>query len=103
MRIITESKLRDFWVVKDAGEGSRREKSMRAWIAVLRRAKWENFFDVRETFNHADVYGKCTIFDIGGNKYRVVATVAFGIGVVYIRAVLTHAECNTKDWQPDCK
>ncbi len=103
MRIITEKKLRDFWAVKDATESRRREKVMREWITVVRRARWDNFLAVRATFNHADVFGKCTIFDVGGNKYRIIAKVAFGIGVIFIRDVLTHAEYDRTDWEHDCK
>lgn len=103
MRIITERRLREFCEAVDGAEKSRRQKVMKEWIAVAKNADWSNFSDVRQTFNHADIYSACTIFDVGGNKYRIIAKVAFGIKVIFIRAVLTHAEYVTKDWQPDCK
>lgn len=103
MRIITERKFKEFWESADGAERLRRQRAMNTWIAVVRKADWGNFSDIRQTFNHSDVYGTCTIFDVGGNKYRIVAKAAFGMKALFIRAVLTHAEYNRKDWQPDCK
>lgn len=76
---------------------------MREWIKVARAGDWENFSDVRNTFNHADIYGSCIIFDVGGNKYRIIAKTAYRIKVIFIRDVLTHNEYDKKKWQSDCK
>lgn len=102
MRIITERKLREFWQGPETSESKRRERPLRDWISVVRNADWDNFADVRRTFNHCDVYCTCTIFDVGGNKYRVIAKVAYRIKVVFIRFVLTHQEYDENEWQPDC-
>ena len=102
MRIISEKHLRNFWDSADRSEGAKREKAMREWIAVVRKADWKDFADIRRTFNHSDICGNCTIFDVGGNKYRIIAKVAFGIQIVFIRFVLTHAEYYEKKWQADC-
>jgi mRNA interferase HigB len=103
MRIISEKRLRGFWQAA-SGKGSRtREKVMRQWMAVVKKARWQTFSDIRGTFNHADIYGSCTIFDVGGNKYRIIAKVAFGIKVVFIRRVLTHAEYDENIWRSDCR
>lgn len=98
MRIITEKKIREFWV-----KPPKSEAVMREWTKTVKQADWSNFSDVRKTFNHADVYGNCTIFDVGGNKYRIIAKVAYRIKVVFIRFVLTHEEYDEKHWQADCK
>lgn len=98
MRIISERKLRDFWQ-----KNPEAENAMREWIATVKLADWSNFSDVRKTFNHSDIYGNCTIFDVGGNKYRIIAKVAYQIKVVFIRFVLTHKEYDEKKWQADCK
>ena len=76
---------------------------MREWIQIVRLADWNNFADVRNTFNHADVFGRCAIFDVGGNKYRIIGKVAYGIKVVFIRSVLTHSDYDRRKWQSDCK
>lgn len=98
MRIISEKRLRDFWQKNSAAENA-----MREWIMTVKLADWNNFSDVRKTFNHSDIFGGCTIFDVGGNKYRIIAKAAFQIKVVFIRFVLTHKEYDEKKWQIDCK
>jgi mRNA interferase HigB len=104
MRIISEKRLREFSEgANGIDERSRREKAMGAWITVVKRAEWANFVDVRKTFNHVDVYKDCVIFDVGGNKYRIIAKIATGIKAVFIRAVLTHAEYDENRWKGDCK
>lgn len=103
MRIITERKLRNFWNAAAGNERLRRERVLKDWISVVRAANWNNFANIRETFNHADVYGTCTIFDVGGNTYRIIVKVAFRIKVVFIRAVLTHADYDRNKWRLDCK
>ena len=60
---------------------------------------WENFADVRKTFNAADLVGSLVVFDIGGNKYRLAAAIHFNRGKVFIRHVLTHAEYNKGKWK----
>jgi mRNA interferase HigB len=98
MRIISEKKLRKFWQHHPESESV-----MREWIKTVKSADWNNFSDVRETFNHADIYGGCTIFDAGGNKYWIIGKIAYQIKVVFIRFVLTHREHDEKKWQSDCK
>lgn len=98
MRIISEKRLREFWQKNPEAENAIRE-----WIKTIRPADWNNFSDVRKTFNHSDVFGNCVIFDVGGNKYRIIAKVAFQIKVVFIRFVLTHKEYDEKKWQTDCR
>ena len=98
MRIISEKQLRKFWE-----ERREAERPLREWIRVVKGADWHDFADVRKTFNHADLYCDCTIFDVGGNKYRIIAKVAYGIKVVFIRSVLTHTEYDQKKWQADCE
>ena len=103
MRIISEARLREFWLAARGDERIAREKAMKDWRSVVRRAEWHDFSDVRQTFNHADVFKNCTIFDVGGNKYRVIAKIAYRAQIVYIRSVMTHKEYDAKAWCGDCK
>ncbi len=103
MRIITERKLRNFWQDEMGAEAGRHKKVMREWINVVRRADWANFNQLKQTFNSADTYKDCVIFDIGGNKYRIIGKVGYQKHLVFIRFVLTHSEYDEKKWQPDCK
>jgi mRNA interferase HigB len=98
MRIISEKRLREFWQ-----QYPEAENAMREWIKTIRLADWNNFSNVRKTFNHADIYGGCVIFNVGGNKYRIIAKIAYEFKIVYIRFVLTHREYDGKKWQTGCR
>ena len=62
------------------------------WYLVSRRASCSSLPDVRKDFRHADIVGKYTVFNIGGNKFRLIATIKYKWQVVYIRQILTHAD-----------
>jgi mRNA interferase HigB len=54
---------------------------------------------VKQVFPHADLYGPFVIFDIGGNKYRLIAEVNYVRSKVFVRYVLTHADYDRGDWK----
>jgi mRNA interferase HigB len=94
MHIISKKKLRDFW-----GEYPKAKSPLEAWYQVAKRAEWENFADVRKTFNSADLVGRFVVFDIGGNKFRLIAVIHFNRAKLYVRHVLTHAEYDEEKWK----
>ena len=97
MHVISEKKLREFWQVwPDA------ETPLRAWHRVAETADWKSFADIRRTYAHADQVGRCTVFNIGGNKFRLVVVVHFNRAKVYVRHVLTHHEYDRGQWKGDC-
>jgi mRNA interferase HigB len=98
VRIISEKPIKDFWEKHPEAEST-----MKDWIKRVREAVWDSFSDVRKTFNHADVYKYCVIFNVGGNKYRVISKIKYEWKIVYIRFVLTHFEYDQKKWQADCQ
>lgn len=98
MRIISEKGIREFWQQRPEAE-----KAMREWIQTVKLTDWNDFSDVRKTFNHADIYGGCVIFDVGGNKYRIIGKIAYGFKIVFIRFVLTHRQYDERKCQSDCK
>jgi mRNA interferase HigB len=57
-----------------------------------------NLAHPRETFPAADQVGKLTVFNIGGNKVRLIAAIHYNRRKIYIRAVLTHAEYDEQRW-----
>lgn len=90
VRIIAVGTLRDFWTqpaYRDA------EQALSTWVAVVKAARWDHPAMVKTTFNAADILqaGR-VIFDIGGNKYRVVAQINYRSQIIYIRFVGTHAQ-----------
>lgn len=96
MHVISQKKLRVFWAEHRAAEGP-----LRAWHAVARKAEWASFTALRETYPRADQVGRHTVFDIGGNKYRLIAAIHYNRGKVYVRHVLTHAEYDRGTWRDE--
>ena len=70
------------------------------WYLVTKRAKWKNLADARCDFPHADLVGMFTVFNIGGNKYRLISAIKYRWQIVYIRRVLTHREYDKEKWKP---
>lgn len=97
MRIISYGRIREFYELHPESR-----ISLDAWYDITTDADWKNFADVRATFRSADVYGDCTIFDVGNNKYRLVAWVSYKTHKVFIRSVMTHAEYDKDKWKSDC-
>lgn len=88
MRIIAKKTLVDFYT-----EHSDAEIALEDWYDKTEFANWDNFAQAKETFKTADYVGnKRIVFNIKGNRYRLVALVLFRIKMVYIRFVGTHKE-----------
>lgn len=68
------------------------------WIEMTKMAAWNNFADLRRTFNSADYVDDLTVFNLGGNSYRLIASVDFELQRVYVIELLTHAEYDR--WKP---
>lgn len=88
MRIVKERPLKDFWSTHaDA------ERPLAIWIRDCRRAAWRSAADVKAYARSADYVGNMRwVFNIGGNKYRLVVAISFRTGVVLVKFIGTHAE-----------
>jgi mRNA interferase HigB len=87
VRIISKAAITEFTKThRDALE------SLLHWQSVTKRAAWRHLIDVRADFPHADAVDLFTVFNIGGNNYRLVSVIKYRWQVVYIRHILTHAE-----------
>jgi mRNA interferase HigB len=76
--------------------------SLDAWFDTTSRADWKSIVDVRKTYPHADAVGICTVFNVKGNKYRLITEIDYAKRVVQIKRVLTHAEYDKEKWKKDC-
>jgi mRNA interferase HigB len=94
MHVISKKRLRDFW-----SEHSDAEGPLRAWHQEAERSEWERFADLRARFPSADQVGRFTVFNVGGNKYRLIVVIHFNRGKVYVRHVLTHADYALGAWK----
>jgi mRNA interferase HigB len=100
--VISRRKLKDFYEAKP--ERHRHAKAFDGWFKIARKAHWRNFQDTRATFGQTDTAlgdtGRtATIFDVGGNKYRIVAHVDYARQTVKIEAVLDHTEYDRNLWK----
>lgn len=94
VRIISKAAITEFSKThKDALE------SLLHWHSITKRAAWRHLADVRAGFPHADAVGTFTVFNISGNKYRLISAIQYRWQIVYIRHLLTHAEYGKGKWK----
>ena len=87
MHILSRKPLREF-----SEKHPPAKTPLDTWFSEVSRAKWTSFADVRAIYGSADVVaGNRVIFNIGGNKYRLVVKIAYKCGIVFVRFVGTHA------------
>lgn len=92
-RVISIKTLRQFWNTHPDAE-----KPLRLWLQITEASEWNNPADLKLSFRSADVLKNSrAIFDIGGNKYGLIAVVLCGKGRVYVRFVGTHEEYDRVD------
>ena len=96
MRVISPKRLKDFWDIHPQAENP-----LRDWCRAVEAADWTKFADVRQQFPHADQVGRLMVFNVGGNRFRVVVAIHFNTGCVFIRFVGTHAEYDQGTWKKD--
>ena len=94
MHVITRKRLNDF-----ADGHPETQGALAHWYGLMKHGSFHSFVHRRETFPGADLVGKLTVFNIGGNKARLIAALHYNRKKVYIRAVLTHAEYDTGAWK----
>ena len=87
MHVISQRALREFW-----SNYPQAERPLRSWYKAASSAEWKNFEDVKSVYSAADRVGQFTIFDIGGNKWRLIVAIHYNVGTIYIRHVFTHVE-----------
>jgi mRNA interferase HigB len=99
MRVISRKRLREFWErYPDA------KKPLDAWYRITLKADWGTLQQVREAFPHADgIELYCgllvTVFNVGGNKYRLVTRIIYRYRRVYVKLVLTHRDYDKPAWK----
>jgi mRNA interferase HigB len=92
--VIAKSALAEFWT----RHPDSREPLM-AWYRLMDASTYRSFVELRRTFASADDVDGLTVFNIGGNKYRLVTAIHYNRSKVYIRAVLTHGEYDRNRWK----
>jgi len=86
VRIIARRTLREFWE-----QHTEAEQSLRAWYHDVSQADWKSPADVKRVYASASIVGENRlVFNIGGNRYRLVVAVNYKYRMCYVRFVGTH-------------
>jgi mRNA interferase HigB len=96
MHIISRKKLRDF-----SKEHADCCEALDDWYKTASKAIWRNLVEVQAVYLQAEAVSNFTVFNIKGNKYRLIASINYEKQVIYIKYVLTHAEYDKDNWKND--
>ncbi len=94
VHLISRRPLKQFWERHPDAE-----TALRHWIRAVETSTWRTFADVRQLFGSADQVGKFVVFNIAGNKYRLIAVIHYDRQKVYVRDILTHQEYDLGKWK----
>jgi mRNA interferase HigB len=94
VHIITRKRLNDH-----AEQHPDAKPSLQHWYKLMKSKDFLSLADLRTVFPSADLVGKLTVFNIGGNKARLIAAIHYNRRKIYIRAVLTHSEYDQGKWK----
>ena len=87
MRIVSEKCIREF-----AADAPHSAEAMKRWVRTVRSSVWRNSGEMKAAFPSASIVGDLTVFNIGGNKYRLAAYVHYRSRIVYVKKIGTHQE-----------
>jgi mRNA interferase HigB len=94
VRIISRKRLVAFWAKRpDARD------PLEVWYSLMKKNEFQDFAGLKIAFGAVDRVKPLYVFDIGGNKYRLVAAVHFNRSIVYVRHILTHKEYDEEKWK----
>jgi mRNA interferase HigB len=95
MRVLSRRTLREFWNRPGCTDA---KLPLKAWFREAERATWLNPADVKAAYRNASIVGEGrVVFNIAGNKYRLVVRINYPYGIVYVRFIGTHREYDRID------
>ncbi len=98
VNVISRTKLKAF-----SDEHPDAAEPLDAWFRIAKRAQWRKYADLKADYRGADVVGKYTAANIGGNKIRLILEVFYESNLVLVRHVLTHEDYDTNRWRADAR
>ncbi len=93
MRVVSNKALVDF-----AAKHPDAEAPLQAWRKIIEAGEYQHFAGLKSVLHTTDRVGDFYIFDIGGNKYRIISAIHFNRQMLFVRHVFTHGEYNK--WKP---
>lgn len=94
MKLISNKMLREF-----AARHPNAEQPLQDFRHLIERGTYGSFAQLKATFASVDKVGERFVFNIGGNKYRLIAAITFQAKLVWVKAVLTHEQYDQGDWK----
>jgi mRNA interferase HigB len=99
MNVITRKRLREF-----AARHPDAQTPLEQWYRTVRKARWSNLQEVRVLYPHADAVkvgsgNVVSVFNVGGNKYRLATAIHYNVQRVYMLKIMTHSEYNKDLWK----
>ena len=98
MRVISKARLREQPGYEDA------EGPLRAWYTHVnsKSVAWHTWADAKADFASASIVGNCVVFNVGGNKYRLVSRILYFSQKVFVLKAMTHEEYDENKWKEEC-
>jgi mRNA interferase HigB len=94
MHVISYKRIREFFSIhRDS------RSPLAAWFKIANKASWQNFAELREVYPSADLVGRYTVFNIAGNKYRLISRIVYRSQTLFIVAIMTHEEYDLGKWK----
>ena len=98
MHIISKKKLRDYWE-----KNAQAKLPLTEWYFKMKECNAKNLVQLRATFNSVDPVHGYTIFNIGGNNYRLITAIHYNTQRCFIRTIWTHAEYSKRSYEAKLK
>jgi mRNA interferase HigB len=94
MNVISFKRIREFSLThRDS------ESALTAWYRTTKKANWQNLAELKQVYPSADLVGRYVVFNIGGNKYRLIARIVYRSQTIFVVAVMTHEEYDLGKWK----
>jgi mRNA interferase HigB len=94
MHVISFKRIREFFSTqRDA------ESSLTAWYKTTKSANWQNLAELKSVYPSADLVGRYVVFNISGNKYRLISRIVYRSQTIFVVGVMTHHEYDLGKWK----
>ena len=105
MNVVKRKVLQAFWEAK-AHRGLNAQGPLLDWFKIYRKADWNNLAEARATYPHADLVDvhsgrSAVVFNVAGNKIRVVTLIDFARKTMLVTHVLTHPQYDNESWKAE--
>lgn len=77
-------------------------KPLEAWRGICDQVSWKTPIEVKDSFPDMDTVGRCYVFNILRNRYRLIVSIIFAADLIQVKNILTHAEYDRGTWKNGC-